>query len=94
MTMTGIDIDYEFVVRALWINSPSTGVKQVFALLVIWAHGCLGLHFWLRYRDWYPAAAPWLLIAAVLVPVLGLLGFADAGKTVLELPPPGLRAEQ
>src|SRR5687768_7619421 len=61
-TMTGIDIDYEFVARALWIDTPSTGVKQVFALLVIWAHGCLGLHFWLRYRDWYPAAAPWLLI--------------------------------
>jgi adenylate cyclase len=91
-TMTGIDIDYEFVARALWIDTPSTGVKQVFALLVIWAHGCLGLHFWLRYRDWYPAAAPWLLIAAVLVPVLGLLGFADVGKTVLEMAHPGLPA--
>ena len=91
-TMTGIDIDYEFVVRALWIDSPSTGVKQVFALLVIWGHGCLGLHFWLRYRDWYPAAAPWLLITAVLVPVLGLLGFADAGKTVLEMARPALPA--
>src|SRR5690606_24419375 len=54
-TMTGTDIDYEFVARALWIDTPWTGVKQVFALLAIWAHGCLGLHFWLRYRDWYPA---------------------------------------
>jgi adenylate cyclase len=92
-SMTGIDIDYEFVVRALWIDSPSTGVKQVFALLVIWAHGCLGLHFWLRYREWYPVAAPWLLITAVLVPVMGLLGFADAGKTVVELPPPAVPDE-
>jgi adenylate cyclase len=88
-TMTGVDIDYEFVTRALWVDSPSTGVKQVFALLVIWAHGCLGLHFWLRYRDWYPKAAPWLLIGAVLVPVLGLLGFAEAGKTVLAMARPG-----
>lgn len=87
-TMTGADIDYEFVARALWIDSPLAGVKQTLALLVIWAHGCLGLHFWLRYRDWYPNAAPWLLIGAVLVPVLGLLGFAEAGKTVLEMPPP------
>lgn len=87
-TVTGVDIDYEFVVRALLIDTPLSGVRQVFALLAIWAHGCLGLHFWLRYRDWYPAAAPWLLIAAVLVPVLGLLGFADAGKTLLELPLP------
>ena len=86
-TMTGIDIDYEFVARALWIDSPRTGIKQVAALLIIWAHGCIGLHFWLRYRDWYPAAAPFLLIGAVLVPMLGLLGFADAGKAVLAAPP-------
>ena len=86
--ITGLDVDYEFVARALWIDSPATGVKQVFALLVIWAHGCLGLHFWLRYRDWYPAASPFLLIGAVLVPVLGLLGFAEAGKVVLAQPTP------
>lgn len=86
--ITGLDADYEFVARALWIDTPATGVKQVFALLVIWAHGCLGLHFWLRYRDWYPAAAPWLLIGAVLLPVLGLLGFAEAGKMVLAQPTP------
>ncbi|HEY6632345.1 MAG TPA: adenylate/guanylate cyclase domain-containing protein [Rhizobiaceae bacterium] len=89
-SMTGLDVDYEFVTRALWIDSPLTGAIQVAALLAIWAHGCLGLHFWLRYRDWYPKAAPWLLIGAVLVPVLGLLGFAEAGKTVMETPPPPL----
>ncbi|MEW9807340.1 adenylate/guanylate cyclase domain-containing protein [Mesorhizobium sp. ZMM04-5] len=87
-SMTGTEIDYEFVVRALWIDSPATGVKQVLALLVIWAHGCLGLHFWLRFRPWYATAAPFLLIAAVLVPVLALLGFADAGKVVQSLPLP------
>ncbi len=85
-SMAGIETDYAFVVRSLWIDSPSTGAKQVVALLVIWAHGCLGLHFWLRYRDWYTSAAPFLLIGAVLVPVLALLGFADAGKFVSEIP--------
>ena len=84
-TMTGIDIDYAFVVRALWIDTPVVGAKQVVALIVIWAHGCLGLHFWLRYRDWYPDAAPFLLIVAVLLPVLGLLGFADAGRAVSQI---------
>jgi adenylate cyclase len=72
----------------VWNDQPSVGIKQVAALLVIWVHGCLGLHFWLRYRPWYQGAAPLLLIAAVLVPVLGLLGFADAGKTVRQLPLP------
>lgn len=97
-SMTGTVIDYEFVVRALWIDTPLVGVKQVAALLVIWAHGCLGMHFWLRYRDWYSDAAPYLLIGAVLVPVFGLLGFADAGKVVEGLapaaPPAGLTIER
>jgi adenylate cyclase len=82
-TVTAIDVDYEFVVRSLWIDAPAIGVLQAVALVVIWAHGCLGMHFWLRYRAWYPAAAPLLLIAAILVPVLALLGFADAGKAVM-----------
>ena len=76
--LTGVEDTYEFVARALWITTPQVGARQALALLVVWAHGCLGLHFWLRFRPWYPAAAPWLLIAAVLVPVLALLGFADA----------------
>lgn len=86
-SMTYINIDYEFVVRALWIATPEIGALQVAALVIIWAHGCLGLHFWLRYRDWYAAAAPFLLIVAVLLPVLGLLGFADAGKAVVAMAP-------
>ncbi|WP_394888591.1 adenylate/guanylate cyclase domain-containing protein [Mesorhizobium sp. AaZ16] len=77
-----IDHTYEAVVRALWISHPLAGARQTIALLVIWTHGCLGLFFWLRYRRWYPRAAPWLLIAAVLVPTLALLGFAHAGQEV------------
>ena len=80
--LSGIDASYQFVVRALWIDTPIVGFKQVLALLIVWAHACLGLHFWLRFRPWYPRAAPFLLIAAVLVPVLALLGFSDAGREV------------
>ena len=87
-TMTGTITDYEFVARSLWVDSPLSGLKQVTALLVIWAHGCLGLYFWLRYRDWYATAAPFLLIGAVLFPVLALLGFVDAGRAVAAMPPP------
>ena len=78
----GVKDTYEYVVRSLWIASPAVGVRQAIALMSVWAHGCLGLYFWLRYRRWYPRAAPWLLIVAVLLPVLALLGFAHAGQTV------------
>ncbi len=90
-SLTGIEDDYQFVLRALWIDTPIIGLKQVVATIVIWVHGCLGLYFWLRYRQGYPRAAPWLLVAAVLVPVLALLGFADGGRAVGlidRVPPP------
>jgi adenylate cyclase len=85
--MYGIEDSYHRVVRTLWETNPGYRYGQSLAVLVAWAHGCLGLFFFLRYRSWYPAAAPWLLIAAVLLPVLALLGFAEAGKTLAEMGP-------
>jgi adenylate cyclase len=76
----GIDLGYEAVIRKLWITYPIGGVKQTVTLLVIWAHACIGVFFWLRYRDWYSRVAPYLLTLAVLLPVLALLGFSDAGR--------------
>src|SRR3954454_15824367 len=81
-SLYGLRDTYGFVVRTLWISTPAVGVRQAIALVVIWAHGCLGLYFWLRYRRWYSRAAPWLLIVAVSLPVLALLGFAHAGQTI------------
>ncbi|HVK93038.1 MAG TPA: adenylate/guanylate cyclase domain-containing protein, partial [Mycoplana sp.] len=78
----GIVVDYRAVVRSLWVVNPLSGARQSIALLVIWAHGCAGVYFWLRYRSWYRAASPYLLTAAILVPVLALLGFAEAGRTL------------
>ena len=80
--LTEVPDTYEFVVRVLWVTNSGVGLAQAIALVVVWAHGCLGLHFWLRYRRWYPTAAPWFLIAAVLVPVVSLLAFAHAGQLV------------
>ena len=80
--LTEVPDTYEFVVRVLWITNPGIGLAQAIAIVVVWAHGCLGLHFWLRYRRWYPTAAPWLLVASVLVPVVSLLAFAHAGQLV------------
>lgn len=77
---------YHTIVRLLWVSSPINGVRQTVALLAVWFHGCIGVHFWLRYRSWYPAAAPWMLALAVLLPVLSLLGFAEMGRTLAALP--------
>ena len=51
-------------------------------MLVVWLHVVVGLHFWLRLRAWYARAVPWLYAAALLIPVLSLLGFAVSGVEI------------
>ena len=41
-----------------------------------------GLHFWLRLRPWYPRVRRAIYSGFLLVPVLALLGFAEAGREI------------
>ena len=50
----GINDLYAFVVWAIWVDNPVEGVKQSIALLIAWFHGCIGLHYWLKLKSWYP----------------------------------------
>ncbi|MEP7453772.1 adenylate/guanylate cyclase domain-containing protein [Phyllobacterium sp. SB3] len=84
--IAGLNDTYEFVIRSLWVESPGSAIRQTLALLVVWAHGCIGIHFWLRYRDWYSRAAPFFLTLAILLPVLSLLGFAYTGRILASEP--------
>jgi adenylate cyclase len=61
------------------------GIRQTALFTLAWAHGCIGIHFWLRLRDGYSRAYPLLLIGFVLLPVLAALGAAMAGKEVIAL---------
>jgi adenylate cyclase len=76
--------DYETVVGSLWIRNPANGARQGLAVVAVWIHGCIGIHFWLRYRSWYPDFAPLMLALAILVPVLALLGFVEMGRTLAD----------
>ena len=80
--VAGTQTTYTFVVLALWQLNPIAGLRQVVVLAVAWIHGCIGLHFWLRLRPWYPRAARTIYSGFLLVPVLALLGFATAGQEV------------
>jgi adenylate cyclase len=77
-TMLGHNIDYERVVGQLW--SSEWGItRQSLLLLIVWAHACAGLHYWLRVRQWYQAAEPLAFALALLLPAIALAGFASAG---------------
>jgi len=84
-SMFGVQDIYPRVVFGLWVLDPVAGFRQVSLLAVAWAHGCMGLHFWLRLRHWYRRAFPLFLSGFVLVPVLAFLGFAEAGREVRAL---------
>ena len=73
---------YTVVVLSLWTLDPMSGLRQAAALVIAWLHGCVGLHFWLRLRPWYPRYARVIYSAFLLVPVLALLGFAEAGREI------------
>ena len=82
--LLGIDVDYPLVLGAIWTDDFEL-VRQTALLLVVWLHVAVGLHFWLRLKPWYPKALPYLYAAALLLPVLSLLGFVESGVEVRRL---------
>ena len=77
-TLLGHNIDYERVVGLLW--SSDWGItRQSLLLIIVWAHLCAGLHYWLRVREWYRSVQPLAFAIALLLPALALAGFASAG---------------
>ena len=74
---------YPQELHAFWVSHPIKALQISSVLVIAWVHGCIGLYFWLRMKPWFKRAAPFLLAAAVLLPTLALLGFYQAGRTVV-----------
>lgn len=83
--LAGVDDTYAYVLLLLWVERPYGAVLQIALLLIAWLHACIGLHYWLRLRPWYPKALPALYSIALLLPVLALLGFVQGGLQVIAL---------
>ncbi|MCC7046607.1 MAG: adenylate/guanylate cyclase domain-containing protein [Alphaproteobacteria bacterium] len=78
----GIGSGYTSVLLASWVADPWLGFRQGTGLLTAWTHGCLGLHLIWRLKPWYPRWSRLLFALALLLPVLALMGFVDAGREV------------
>jgi len=79
--LTGSGDGYYDVLPVLW-SSTFGAIRQSLALILAWAHGCLGAWFWMRGRNWYPRYFLLFYSFAVLVPLLALLGFAVAARSL------------
>ena len=93
MSQFGLEKGYAQELVGFWVNSPLLGALQAVLLLIVWIHGCLGIHFWLRLKPFYPRVKEPLLAAAVLLPTLALLGYYHGGEhTLLLVQDPAWRA--
>lgn len=75
----GVRTDYPYELAHIW---PMRMLDQSVLLLLVWAHGCIGIHFWLRSSDVYARIRPVLYALAVLVPFAALAGVSVQGRDV------------
>jgi adenylate cyclase len=80
--IAGINDTYLYELAQLW---PGSAIPQGALLLLVWSHGCLGIHHWLRHRPGYAAAKPALTLIAVALPTAALAGFMVSGRAVAAL---------
>jgi ferredoxin len=78
----GVNDIYLYELARLW---PDRAVLQSLLLLLVWTHGCIGMHYWLRLSEGYDRYRPVLWAIAALVPVLALGGFATAGRLTADI---------
>jgi len=77
-----VEDNYLYELARLW---PANAIIQSTLLLIVWIHGCLGIHFWLRLHTPYRAMQPVLLFLAITIPLASLAGFMVSGRAVASL---------
>ena len=85
LTQFDVTKDYPQELYAFWVKAPRLGLQQVAVLIVAWVHACFGIYFWLRIKPFFARIVPALACVAVMMPVLALLGFFQAGRRVVAL---------
>jgi adenylate cyclase len=78
----GVNDNYLYELARLW---PASALLQSTLLLLVWLHGCIGVHYWLRLYTPYRAAQPVLLFVAITLPLAALSGFMVSGRAVAQL---------
>ncbi|MEY8838634.1 adenylate/guanylate cyclase domain-containing protein [Cribrihabitans sp. XS_ASV171] len=72
--------EMSYVILLMW-NSVSVWMQSAL-LLIVWVHGCIGLHLWLRLTRWWRKTIPYAIAVAVLVPGFALAGLLVEGRRI------------
>ncbi|MFY2825698.1 adenylate/guanylate cyclase domain-containing protein [Ruegeria sp. MALMAid1280] len=69
-----------YIIILMW---PGTVIwMQSLLLLLVWVHGCIGLHRWLRLTRWWSKTVPYLIGVAVFIPSFALAGLLTEGRRI------------
>ncbi|MEX3009494.1 2Fe-2S iron-sulfur cluster-binding protein [Hoeflea sp. TYP-13] len=77
------DPTYHFILTVFWIDTPIEGLRQVLVVVVAWLHGSIGIFSWMRLKASWDRLSLFIYPLVVVVPVLALVGFVDAGNEVI-----------
>jgi adenylate cyclase len=77
------DADYGYVLAVYWRYAPLFALQQLLVVVIVWAHGAIGLYSTLVLKRAWPRLAPIVVPILFAIPILALLGFARAGEAVL-----------
>jgi adenylate cyclase len=80
----GYEVSYGFLLAVYWNLAPSYAFQQLLAVLFVWVHAALGLHSWLVLKPVWRRIGGFVLPVLFAIPIVALLGFAEAGKEVTE----------
>lgn len=87
----GVDDDILYRLARLW---PQHDLAYVSLIVLVWGHGCIGIHRWLRLRPSYRSVAPVLAVIALAIPIAAISGVIAAARIVTVLMAENSFAEQ
>ncbi|ASM73184.1 MULTISPECIES: adenylate/guanylate cyclase domain-containing protein [Roseobacteraceae] len=73
-----VDDQMGYLMFLIW--GTVSALSQTVLLLIVWIHGCIGLHLWLRGRAWWRRNTHLLTGLAVFVPAFALAGFVAESR--------------
>jgi adenylate cyclase len=78
------DATFGQMLAVYWSFSPGYAFQQLGVVMVVWIHAAVGLYSWLVLKPLWKRIGGFVLPLLFAVPILALLGFAEAGREVLE----------
>ncbi|MBM3368519.1 MAG: (2Fe-2S)-binding protein [Betaproteobacteria bacterium] len=79
----GFDATFGQMLAVNWSFSPHHAFQQVCVVMVVWMHAAVGLYSWLVLKPVWRRIGGLVLPLLFAIPIVALLGFAEAGKEVL-----------